>query len=232
MLDFPRWKIWGVTLLCLLGIALAIPSFIPESYVAKWPGFLPSGRINLGLDLAGGSHLLLEADTSDVAKQKLEAMQETIRLGLRRSVEPAIAIDNLSTAIGRLSFTVRDQARLDAAGEYARAQTQPVGFGPRDWTVNVFDQNRIEMSPTEAGIEAALDNAMATARQVVYNRIDPDGTREITVVRQGGNRILVQVPGEDDPEALKQRIGKTARLEFKLVDLNADQAEVAAGRAP
>jgi preprotein translocase subunit SecD len=88
------------------------------------------------------------------------------------------------------------------------------------------------MTPTQAGVEAALDNAMASARQVVYNRIDPEGTREITVIRQGANRILVQVPGLKDPEGLKRLIGKTARLEFKLVDLNANPAEVAAGRAP
>ena len=230
MLDFPRWKIWAVSLLCLVGIALAVPTFFPEKQVAAWPGWLPSQRVNLGLDLAGGSHLLLEAETGDVAKQKLEQMQDTIRLGMRRGVDPAIEIDNLSAANGKVSFTVRDPSRLDAAVEYARAQTQPIGLGPRDWNVNVFDQNRIEMVPTQAGLEAALDNAMAGAREVVYNRIDPSGTREITVIRQGGDRILVQVPGVDDPEALKKLIGKTARLEFKLLDENADPAAVAAGR--
>uniref|UniRef100_UPI001F4B219F hypothetical protein n=1 Tax=Escherichia coli TaxID=562 RepID=UPI001F4B219F len=60
MLDFPRWKVWGIVLLCLIGIGLAVPSFFPASQVARWPGFLPSARINLGLDLAGGSYLLLE----------------------------------------------------------------------------------------------------------------------------------------------------------------------------
>jgi preprotein translocase subunit SecD len=220
MLDFPRWKVWGVSLLCLIGIFLAVPSLLPEKVVESWPSWAPSQRINLGLDLAGGSHLLLEAETSDVAKQKLEQMQDTIRLGMRRSVDPAIEIDNLSAANGKVSFTVRDPARLDAAVEYARAQTQPIGLGPRDWNVNVFDQNRIEMVPTKAGLDAALDNAMKGAREVVYNRIDPEGTKEITVIRQGGNRILVQVPGVDDPEALKNLIGKTARLEFRLLDEN------------
>ena len=75
MLDFPRWKVWWVSLLLVVGVAFAIPSFFPESQVAKWPGILPTPRINLGLDLAGGSHLLLEADTSDVAKQRLALME-------------------------------------------------------------------------------------------------------------------------------------------------------------
>jgi preprotein translocase subunit SecD len=231
MLDFPRWKVWAVSLLCLVGIALAVPSFIPEPIVAKWPAIVPSARVNLGLDLAGGSELLLEADTSDVASQRLDQMQETIRLGLRRN-DPSIATTNLSTAGGKLSFVVRDPAQVDAAVEFARNQTQPANLGQRDWTVNVLDQNRIEMAPTQSGLAAALDNAMATAREVVYNRVDPDGTKEVTVVRQGSDRILVQVPGLEDPESLKTLLGKTARLEFKLVDLSADPAQVAAGRAP
>jgi preprotein translocase subunit SecD len=73
---------------------------------------------------------------------------------------------------------------------------------------------------------------MATAREVIYNRVDPEGTKEVTVIRQGDRRILVQVPGVQDPEGLKKLLGKTARLEFKLVDLTADPAQVAQGRAP
>jgi preprotein translocase subunit SecD len=231
MLDFPRWKVWSVSLLCLLGILLAIPSFVPESQVAKWPGFVPTARVNLGLDLAGGSHLLLEADTSDVARQRLETMEETIRVGLRRE-SPPIQIGDISTTGGRLSFMVRDPARVDAAVDFARRQTQPVGLGPRDWDVGVIDQNRVVMIPTQAGLEKALHDAMNTAREVVYNRVDPEGTKEVTVIRQGSERILVQVPGLQDPEGLKALLGKTARLEFKLVDLTANPEQVAQGRAP
>ncbi|HWH18210.1 MAG TPA: protein translocase subunit SecD [Allosphingosinicella sp.] len=232
MLDFPRWKVWGVSLLLILGIAFAVPSFFPESVVARWPGFLPKEQVNLGLDLAGGSHLLLEADTSDVAKQRMELMEETIRTEMRRA-SPRIEIGDISSAEGRLSFMVRDPARVDAAVEIARTLTQPAGLtGQRDWNVNVMDGNRVVLTPTDAGIANALDSAMSTAREVVYNRVDPEGTREVTVVRQGSDRILVQVPGLQDPEGLKALLGKTARLEFKLVDLNADPAQVAQGRAP
>jgi preprotein translocase subunit SecD len=228
MLDFPRWKVWAVSILCLVGIAFAVPSFFPETQVAKWPGFVPREQVNLGLDLAGGSHLLLEADTSDVAKQRLDTMEETIRLGMRRA-SPRIEIGEISTSGGRLSFMVRNPAQVDAAVEFARNQTQPVGLGPRDWDVTVVDQNRVVMTPTQAGLEAALDSAMDTAREVVYNRVDPEGTKEVTVVRQGERRILVQVPGLEDPEALKALLGKTARLEFKLVA--PDQTGAQTGRA-
>src|SRR5215213_5296683 len=231
MLDFPRWKVWGICLLCLAGILFAIPSLFPESQVGKWPAVVPSARINLGLDLAGGSQLLLEAETGEVAKQRLETMEETIRLGLRRQ-SPRIEIGDISTSGGRLSFLVRDPAQVDAAVEFARNQTQPASLGQRDWNVNVVDQSRIVMTPTDSGIARALDDAMSTAPEVVYNRVDPDGTKEVTVIRQGSRRILVEVPGLQDPEGLKTLLGKTARLDFKLVDLTATPDMLQSGRAP
>jgi preprotein translocase subunit SecD len=232
MLDFPRWKIWFVSLLVIVGVAFAVPSMFPASMVAQWPGFVPKEQVNLGLDLAGGSHLLLEADTSDVAKQRLDIMEETVRTEMRRA-SPRIEIGDTSTADGRLSFMVRNPSQVDAAVEVARTLTQPAGLtGQRDWNVNVVDTSRVVLTPTDAGLANALDSAMNTAREVVYNRVDPEGTKEVTVVRQGGDRILVQVPGLQDPEGLKALLGKTARLEFKLVDLNADQALVNQGRAP
>ena len=232
MLGFPRWKVWAVSLLLIVGIAFAVPSFFPESQVARLPGVVPSAQINLGLDLAGGSHLLLEADTSGVAAQRLEVMEESIRTEMRRA-SPRIEIGDISTSGGQLSFMVRDPARVDAAVELTRSLTQPAGLsGQRDWDVNVVDMNRVVVKPTKAGLANALDSAMSTAREVVYNRVDPEGTREVTVVRQGGDRILVQVPGLQDPEGLKALLGKTAKLDFKLVDLNSDPNQVAQGRAP
>ncbi|HYD37357.1 MAG TPA: protein translocase subunit SecD [Allosphingosinicella sp.] len=229
MLDFPRWKVWSVSLLCLIGILLAVPSFVPEAQVTKWPSFLPTARINLGLDLAGGSHLLLEGDTSDVAKQRLDQIEDLMRLELRRA-SPRIEVGDMSTAGGRLSFLVRDPTRVDAAVEIARNQTQPVGLGgQRTWDVSVVDSTRVVLTPTASGLAEALDNAMSSAREVVYNRVDPEGTKEVTVIRQGKDRILVQVPGLRDPEGLKALLGKTARLEFKMVA--PDQSGVQTGRA-
>jgi preprotein translocase subunit SecD len=231
MLDFPRWKVWFVSLLCIAGIAFAIPSFFPEKQVQSWPSVVPKTQINLGLDLAGGSQLLLEADLKDVAGQRLQQMEDQIRLLAPREATK-LDVGDYSTANGRLVFTVRNPAQVDAAVDFARRQTQPIGLGPRDWDVGVIDQNKIVMTPTQAGISQALNDALNAAREVVYNRIDPEGTKEVTVIRQGADRILVQVPGLDDPEALKALLGKTARLEFKLVDQNADQAQLAQGRAP
>jgi preprotein translocase subunit SecD len=232
MLDFSRLKIWLVSLTVLAGILLAVPSLVPKAQVESWPDWVPSPRISLGLDIAGGSQLLLEADLADAAKQRLQAMEDQVTTELRRG-EPRIQIGDVSTSGGRLSFIVRDPTQLDAAVERLRTLTQPVGLtGSRDWDVNVVDSTRIVLMPTESGAQQALKNSLTVARDVVRRRIDPGGTKEITVINQGDRRIFVQVPGIEDPEALKQLIGQTARLEFKLVDITADPAQVAAGRAP
>jgi len=231
MLDFPRWKIWLISLTILAGIFLAIPSLLPSQAKAMWPSWLPGQTISLGLDLAGGSQLLLEADANDASKQRLQAMEDSVTTELRRA--PRIDVGDISTAGGRLSFMVRNPTQLDAAVERLRSLTQPVGLtGQRDWDVQVIDSTRVVLTPTQSGSARALKDAMTVARDVVRRRIDPQGTKEITVINQGERRILVQVPGVEDPEALKKLIGQTARLEFKLVDLNASPTEVQAGRAP
>jgi preprotein translocase subunit SecD len=159
-------------------------------------------------------------------------MSETIRTEMRRG-DPRIEIGDISTAGGQVSFFVRDVTRIDQAVERARAQTNGIGVtGQRDWDVRVVDTNRIIMTPTQAGQKDAVDKAMEVATEVVRKRIDELGTREPTIIRQGSTRIVVQVPGLQNPQALKNLLGKTAKLEFKLVDVSASPADVAANRAP
>ncbi|GAA4010437.1 hypothetical protein GCM10022280_04580 [Sphingomonas swuensis] len=231
MFELPRWKIWGIFLTIIVGIAFAIPSLFPKSQVATWPALAPRTQIALGLDLAGGSQLLLEADLADAARQRLAAMEDSVQTELRRA--PRIAVGDISTSGGRISFMLRDPTQIDDAVERVRTLTQGVGLtGARTWDVTTQDGNRVFMTQTASGQAEALKNAMSVARDVVRRRIDPSGTKEVTVINQGQNRILVQVPGIEDPEALKRLIGQTARLEFKLVDQNADPNQVAQGRAP
>ncbi|MEA3068010.1 MAG: preprotein translocase subunit SecD [Sphingomonadales bacterium] len=232
MLDFPRWKVWLVSLVVAIGVLLSIPSLLAGTpYYSAWPKWLPQYRISLGLDLAGGSHLLLEADQQDALKQRLQAKEDEVATELRR--DPQIDIGDISTAGGRLSFMVRNPTQIDAAVERMRKLSNPLALtGNRDWDVQVVDSTRVVLTPTPSGTAQALKDAMSVARDVVRRRIDPGGTKEITVITEGGNRILVQVPGVEDPEALKRLIGQTARLEFKLVDLSANPQDVQQGRAP
>lgn len=230
MLDFPRWKVWLVILTLVVGCIYAVPSFLPERTVAQLPGFLQA-RVNLGLDLSGGSHILLEASTQDVAQQRVATMEEELRVELRRGTR--IAIGEMSTRNNQLSFMVREPSQVDAAVERIRPLTQGAGLtGQRDFTVEVRDGSTIVVTPTEAGIASSIESAMEVATEVIRKRIDEMGTREPTIIRQGGNRIVVQVPGLQDPQALKDLLGQTAKLEFKLVDASASPADVARGIAP
>lgn len=231
MLDFPRWKIWLVSLTVLVGVLFSIPSFLPERIVAQLPSAFQA-QINLGLDLSGGSHILLEADVQDIAKQRLENMEEMVRTEMRRG-DPRIAIGDISRRGGNLTFMVREPNQVDAAVERLRSLTEGAGMtGQRDWEVEVVDSTSIVLTPTASGQDAAVESAMEVATEVIRKRIDEMGTKEPTIIRQGANRIVVQVPGLQDPEALKSLLGKTAKLEFKLVDITADPAELVAGRVP
>ncbi len=229
MLDFPRWRVWMLNTLIILGVLCAIPSVLPTHIRAQVAQFLPTPTINLGLDLAGGSHILLEADTSQLAQARLESLEDSVRNAMRRA-EPRIAIGDVSRANNELSFTVTDTSQVDAAREALLSLTSNA-TGGRDWNIGVNDGNRIILTPASSGNETALDQAMDTAKDVIDRRINALGTLEPTIIRQGENRIVVQVPGLDDPEALKALIGKTAKLEFKLVDEQADPDQTAQGKA-
>jgi preprotein translocase subunit SecD len=231
MLDFPLWRrvfLWAVTLAFALS---AIPSLLSLTG-ARWPESLPRPMVNLGLDLAGGSHLMLEADPRQVAGQRLETMEESVRAALRNA-EPRIRIADMSTDGGRLSFLVEDPRQVDAARDAIEPLTTGVEMtGQRDWTISVVDRNRFVLEQTSAGLEKAIDNAMESATEVVRKRIDALGTREPTIIRSGDDRIVVDVPGLKDPQALKDLLGQTAELEFKLVDQTALPSDVVQGIAP
>lgn len=250
MLDTPLWKkimLWAITLAIA---AAAIPSLVSSFDTAAEPQPVdvtsdegevaptPVGReeeesslptINLGLDLAGGSHLLLEADPADVAAQRLENMEEAVRSALDQA-SPEIEFGEVSRAGGNLSVILDSVADIDRA----RGELEPLMMGEglqREWNFDVIDTQRIVLSPTSSGTATALNSAMDAAVEVVRRRIDLLGTREPTIIRQGESRIVVQVPGLQDPQALKAQLGQTAQLEFKLVDQQALPTNTAAGVA-
>ena len=228
MLDFPLWKrawFWGLTLACWL---LAAPSLVSISG-ATWPSALPDPEVNLGLDLAGGSHILLEADPDEVARQRLQNMAESVNSTLDRA-DPAINFGDLSTADGRLSFMVESVADVDRARDLLEPLLNGEGM-VREWDLSVIDETRVVLTSTEAGLERAINTAMDASQKVIEERINSLGTREPTIIRQGDNRIVVQVPGLQDPEQVKELIGKTAKLEFKLVNESALPTDLAAGIA-
>jgi preprotein translocase subunit SecD len=157
-------------------------------------------------------------------------MEESVRNKLRQSGD--IRISDISNRDGALTFVVADPTKVDAVREAVLPLTSGAGLtGQRDWKIDVVDGNRFVLTPSQEGIDQAVTQAMDTAVEVVRKRIDALGTKEPTIIRQGANRIVVQVPGLQDPQALKNLLGQTAKLEFKLVDTSALPSDVARGIA-
>jgi preprotein translocase subunit SecD len=229
MLDFPRWRIWMLNALILISLLIAAPSFFPKATLKQIPDAVPVETINLGLDLAGGSHILLEGDRAQLERDRVEGLEESVTAAMRRA-EPRIAVEAVSRQAGKLSFLVSDGGQIDAA----RKVLEPLianTSGGRDWNIEITDGNRITLVPAGTGKADALNRAMDSAKDVIDRRINALGTLEPTIIRQGEDRIVVQVPGLQDPEALKALLDKTARLEFKLVDENANPDDTLAGKA-
>ncbi len=228
MLDFSRWtKIFYWTIV-LFAVVAALPSLTSLANL-QWPRVLPSPMITLGLDLAGGSHILLEADPDQVRRQRLEGMEEDMRGRLKQA---EIAIGDISTKDGTVNFLLAQPNQLDAARETVMPLLNGKVTGPTEWEFQVIEGSRIVLTPTKAGIDGAIAQAMDAATEVVRRRIDKLGTREPTIIRQGQDRIVVQVPGLKDPKQLLDLLGQTAKLEFKLVDTAALLSDVAQGIVP
>ncbi len=227
MLDFPRWRIWMLHALIAVSFLLAIPSFLPKTTLEQMPSWIAKPTISLGLDLAGGSHILLEADQAQLERDRLESLEDSVRNAMSRA-EPKVDIDTVTRTDGALSFLVTEANKIDAA----RKALEPIvanNLGGRDWNIEITDGNRITLKPAGAGRTDALNRAMDSAKDVIGRRIGD--LAEATIIRQGDDRIVVQVPGLEDPEALKKLIGETAKLEFKLVDEAAIFEDTQKGKA-
>jgi preprotein translocase subunit SecD len=227
MVYFAKWKIVLVAIVCFLGIVSAFPNFLSEEDAAALPGFMPNKQINLGLDLQGGSHLLLEVDVDSVLRQRRDGMIDSIRDGLRRG-SPRIGYRRLGARGNGVGFDLLREEDLQRAREVIR-ELETNSFDP---TLEITVRNlSVTVTATETGRREILTSAVQQSIEIVRRRIDELGTREPTIQRQGAARILVQVPGLDDPERLKALIGTTAKMTFHLVDRsNSAAASCGAGK--
>ena len=214
MVYFAKWKIVLVAIVTVLGIASAFPNFLSEEDAAALPRFLPNKQINLGLDLQGGSHLLLEVDVAAVQSQRLEGLVDAVRDGMRRGT-PRIGYRRLGVRGECIGFDLLRDEDMSRAREIVRALDTNT-FDPQ-LEINT-DGLIVTVCPTVTGQREILSSAVQQSIEIVRRRIDELGTREPTIQRQGSDRILVQVPGLDDPERLKELIGTTAKMTFHLVD--------------
>jgi preprotein translocase subunit SecD len=227
MLRFPTWKISLILLVCLAGIVYAMPNLFPRAYTERMPDWVPHEQINLGLDLQGGSHLLLEVEIDAVIQDRLNTLVDEVRVALRGE---RIGYRGLGVRGDAVMLTLTDPATAPRAVE--RIEALDTSVFEREFTVRDAGEGRIEIRLTPEAVVERQDTAVRQSLEIVRRRIDEVGTREPTIQRQGESRILVQVPGEGDPESIKRLLGQTARLTFHLVDLETSVEDALAGRLP
>lgn len=243
MLDIPFWKRLLIIGLVAVGLLYAMPNLFynrveqhndaiaaaerngfesPEEAQARagWPGWLPSGLVNLGLDLRGGAHLLGEVHVEDVYKARMDGIWPELRDALVAQRETVGAVRRVAAEDGQLAVEIGNADQMAKAVEIARGLATPVtsltGAGQSDITVTA-QGNRLLIQLSDAERAATDDRTVQQSLEIIRRRIDEVGTREPTIARQGKDRILIQVPGIGSAEELKQLIGTTAKLTFNPV---------------
>lgn len=224
MLHFARWKTIAIMLVCLVGTLIAAMNLLPRS---AFPGWFPARQISLGLDLRGGSYLLLEVDLNTVVRERLDGMVDGARTRLRAA---NIRYVNLTAepASRRMGLRVLDMAQIGAAATALRELANPItlatGQQVPDLDVTTSPDGQIWATLTEAGLRAKATGAVEQSIEIVRRRIDETGVAEALIARQGQSRILVTLPGVEDPNRIKDLLGRTARMTFHLVDETAAMA--------
>ncbi len=218
MLYFSRWKALAIAAACAIICLMAVPSLLPPTTYAELPGFLQR-KIVLGLDLQGGSYIVLQVSADDVRKARLETLRDDARRVLR---DARVGYSGLAIQGNAVVVTIRDGQDASAAFTKLRELAQPLGGvmsgnGQLDTDVTASG-NTITLAPTSAGVQSRTIQAVTQSIEIIRKRIDQLGTTEPSIQRQGSDRIQVQVPGLQDPSRLKALLGQTAQLSFRMVD--------------
>ncbi|MGD9769009.1 MAG: protein translocase subunit SecD [Pseudolabrys sp.] len=233
MLYFNRWKTLSILLTALIVCLFAVPNFFAESTVDKWPKWAQR-HVVLGLDLQGGSHLLLEVDSNAVRKEKLETTRDDVRRVLR---EARIGYTGLAVRGQSVEVRLREGTDQQLALTKLRELSQPLGgvlssTGQRSLDITTEANGLVRLAVTEPAIQERIRQSVDQSIQIVERRVNELGTVEPLIQRQGADRILVQVPGLQDPTRLKELLGKTAKLDFRMVDQTNSVEQAVQGRVP
>jgi preprotein translocase subunit SecD len=232
MLYFTRWKALAIILTALVVCLCAVPNFFPEAKVKTWP-LWAQRHLVLGLDLQGGSYLLLEVDSNYVKKEKLDQVRDDVRRVLR---ETKIGYTGLASRADYVEVRVKDSDAQTALAKL-RELSQPLGgllgsSGQRSLEVSDAGGGLIRLTVPQAAVTERIRQTIEQSIQIVERRVNQLGTVEPVIQRQGSDRILVQVPGLQDPTELKRILGKTAKMEFRMVDSTVPPDQAAQGRVP
>lgn len=212
MLHIARWKVLLVLFVCFMGFAYSAPNFLGENIRTtiqhNMPGWFPSKTINLGLDLQGGSHLLLEVDYHAVVRERIDGLEQATRSGLREEK----ILPRVSKLRDGLRLRLRSEEDAEKAEDVLREQGVALDI------VTAEDGMTLEARFTDEELKNIQDQTIEQSIEIVRRRVDETGTREPAIQRQGEDRIIVQLPGLDDPQRIKELLGRTAQLSFHLVN--------------
>src|SRR5579885_734318 len=234
MLYFTRWKVLAILCTVIAVCLFAVPNFLPGKMVDGWPKWAQR-HVVLGVDLQGGSHILLEVDTKAVRKEMLEALRDDVRRVLR---EARIGYTGLVVR-GDNSVEVRVREGQNSAQALEKLQTlsQPLGgilaaTGNRNINISSEAGDLYRLTLSDPAIIERVRQAVEQSIQIIERRVNELGTVEPLIQREGTDRILVQVPGLQDPTRLKELLGKTAKLDFHMVDVSVSPEQAVQGRVP
>jgi preprotein translocase subunit SecD len=232
MLFFTRWKAAAILVTALVVCLFALPNFFPDSTVRNWPSWAQR-HVVLGLDLQGGSHLLLEVDTAAVRKERLQSLADDVLRTLRAARVPFTGRTIRGNGV---EVRITRDTDIDTAMSKLRELSQPLSgilgsSGQR--SLDITNNNGlITLTPTEAALTERVRQAVDQSIEIIQRRVNELGLVEPTIQREGLDRILVQVPGLQDPSRLKEILGKTAKLDFRMVDLSMTAEQAEASRPP
>jgi preprotein translocase subunit SecD len=222
MLYFPKWLVTLILGICALGVVLSAPNLFSSQTLDALPGWLPKKQVSLGLDLRGGSHLLLEVDMNSVRHERFNALVDSLRTEFRTA---RIGYTGLNAEGDHVSFTLREPERLDDVRTIVKKIDPEIDF-------TSSSGGDVTLKPNPVALESRTRSAVDQSIEIVRRRIDETGTKEPIIEREGQDRILVQLPGVENPEHVKQLIGRTAKLTLRFVDQNVSPEDAKAGHLP
>lgn len=227
MLHFPRWKTFSIIGLVLVAILVALPNVLPKSMQDSLRPYNLK-PVTLGLDLQGGSYILLEIEREDLRRRLNEQMVGDIRSTLR---DARIAYSGINRFDGGVRVRISKPEDLERAITELRKLVAPLeaglfGAGAQAVLFDISQQDQqVTFSFNEAGVDAKIASAVSQSIKIVEKRVNPDGVVEATIQQQGKDRIVVQLPGVKDSEAIKDRLNQTAKLTFQLLCESQPSAE-------
>ncbi len=208
MLNLQRWQTIAVIAFTALAVLFALPNVLPASVLDHLPGWYQQSRINLGLDLRGGAHFLLEADLRSVLAERLTNLSDSVRAELRKQ---QVGFKDVNVEGGNaVVVTLRDEGQRAKAVEAIRTVDPSLAVSGSG--------DVIRLAYSEQDLFRRKKEVIDQSIEILRRRVDETGTIEPTIVREGDDRILLQMPGIKDTTELKRKINQTAKLTFHLVN--------------